>query len=407
MFARNRKVLVSMGILLSLLLILSGCGGPNSGKSGGQDGSQNGSQNGSTETKEVIKIGFLGAKTGNMALYGLGNLKGIKAAVEELNQNGGILGRQVQLIEDDDAGAKDQAINITNKFITQDKVNAIIGDPLTGLTKVAGQIANSKNTVIMSAGCTGPNVVEIGPYVFRNTLLDSVAAPATMKYIIQEKGWEKIAMIISKNSDYSVGVSEVFKKAIEADGGKVIVEVYIQDGDTDFSAQVTKIKAANPDVIVFGGYYTEAALIMKKVREVGMRDIVMVGGDGMQSDDLIKIGGSAVEGTISFAGFSPEQPTPTAQKFMDTFKAKNNELPDLFAANGYDAMMLIAKAMKEANSTDSVKFKDTLAQTKNYEGVSGTITFQDNHEVIKSPVYLLQVKDGKFGLLKKVPVELK
>ncbi len=396
MFKPNRKVLVSLGVILSLLLIVTGCGGQ-SGTAG---------QTGTTETKEPIKIGFLGAKTGNTAIYGLGNLKGIKFAVDELNQKGGILGHQVQLIEDDDVGAKDQAINITNKFITQDKVNAIIGDPLTGLTRVAGQIANSKNTVIMSAGCTGPNVVEIGPYVFRDTLLDSVAAPATMKYIIQEKGWKKIAMIISKNSDYSVGVSAVFKQAIEANGGSVIDEEYIQDGDTDFSAQVTKIKAANPDVIVFGGYYTEAALIMKKVREVGMKDIAMVGGDGLQSEDLVKIGGSAVDGVISFAGFSPEQPTPTTQKFMDAFKAKNNELPDLFAANGYDAMMIIAKAMTDANSADPVKFKDTLAQTKNYEGVSGTITFKANHEVIKSPVYLLQVKDGKFELLKKVPVAL-
>lgn len=397
MFERNRKSVVGMGIFLSLLLMLSGCGS--------QTGS--GGQTGTTEKKEPIKIGFLGAKTGNTAIYGLGNLKGIKLAIDELNQNGGILGRQVQLIEDDDAGAKDQAINITNKFITQDKVNAIIGDPLTGLTRVAGQIANSKNMVIMSAGSTGPGVVEIGPYVFRDTLLDSVAAPATMKYIIQEKGWKKIAMIISKNNDYSVGVSAVFKQAIQADGGNVVDTEYIQDGDTDFSAQVTKIKAANPDVIVFGGYYTEAALIMEKVREVGMKDIAMVGGDGLQSDDLIKIGGSAVNGTIFFAGFSTEQPTPTTQKFMDAFKAKFNEMPDLFAANGYDAMMIIAKAMKEANSADPVKFKDTLAQTKNYEGVSGTITFQANHEVIKSPVYLVQVKDDKFVLLKKVPVELK
>lgn len=397
MFERNRKSVVSMGIFLSLLLMLSGCGSQTG--SGGQTGTQ--------KTKEPIKIGFLGAKTGNTAIYGLGNLKGIKLAIDELNQNGGILGRQVQLIEDDDAGSKEQAINITNKFITQDKVNAIIGDPLTGLTRVAGQIANSKNTVIMSAGSTGPGVVEIGPYVFRDTLLDSVAAPATMKYIIQEKGWKKIAMIISKNNDYSVGVSAIFKQAIQADGGNVVDTEYIQDGDTDFSAQVTKIKAANPDVIVFGGYYTEAALIMKKVREVGMESIAMVGGDGLQSDDLIKIGGSAVNGTIFFAGFSPEQPTPTTQKFMDAFKAKYNEMPDLFAANGYDAMMIIAKAMKEANSADPVKFKDTLAQTKNYEGVSGTITFQPNHEVIKSPVYLIQVKDGKFVLLKKVPVALK
>jgi branched-chain amino acid transport system substrate-binding protein len=393
MLKRNVKLMICISILVSLIVILSGCG-------------QKKVEPGGNPVSEPIKIGFLGAKTGNTAIYGLGNLKGIKFAVDEINENGGILGRQVVLIEDDNAGQKDQAINITNKFITQDKVHAIIGDPLTGLTRVAGQIANSKNTVIMSAGCTGPGVVEIGPYVYRNTLLDSVAAPATMKFIVEEMGWKNVAMIISKNSDYSVGVSEVFREAIEEHGGNIIVEVYIQDGDIDFSAQVTKIKSANPDVIVFGGYYTEAALIMKKVREVGMTDIVLVGGDGLQSEDLVKIGGSAVDGTISFAGFSPEEPTEKTQQFINAFKAKHNELPDLFAANGYDAVMLLAKAMTDANSSDSSVYKEFLAKTKNYEGVSGTITFRDDREVIKSPVFLLQVKDGQFTLLKKVQVPL-
>lgn len=404
MFTGKRKILVVIGIILGLLLIVSGCGGGNTENTGNTSST---SSTGGTESKEPVKFGFLGAKTGNTSIYGLGWLKGVKLAVDELNQSGGILGHPVELIEDDNVGAKDQAINITNKFITQDKVNAIMGDVLTGLSRVAGQIANSKNTVMVSGG-TGPGVVEIGPYVFRDTLLDSVATPALMSYVIKERGWKKIAMITSKNNDYSVGVTEVFKKAITEYGGQVVVQVFVQDGDTDFSAQVTKIKSANPDVIVFGGYYTEAALIMRKVREVGMKDIVMVGGDGLQGDDLMKIGGSAVEGLISFNGFSTEQPSPTTEKFINAFKVKNNnELPDVFAATGYDAVMLTVKAMTDANSVDPVKFKDTMAQTKNYEGVSGTITFQQpSHEVIKSPVYLLQVKDGKFALLKKVAVKL-
>ena len=146
---------------------------------------------------------------------------------------------------------------------------------------------------------------------------------------------------------------------------------------------------------------------MKKAREVGIK-AVMVGGDGLQGDDLMKIGGTAVEGSISYAGFSPEQPTPNTEKFINAFKAKySNELPDLFAAQGYDALMLIAKAIKDAKSADPEKFKDTLATTKNYDGVSGTITFQASREPIKSPVYLLEVKGGKFALLKKVPVEVK
>lgn len=396
MFRKKTKSLVALSLLLSALVVVSGCGSKPAPTTPAP----------AAESKEPIKIGFLGAKTGDVAIYGLNTLKGLNMAVAELNKEG-VLGRQVQLVEEDNAGQKDQAINITNKLISQDKVVAIIGDPTTGITRVAGSIANTKKTVIISAGSTGTNVVEIGPYVFRDTLLDTIAAPATMKYVIQEKGWKNVALITSKNNDYSVSLSKIFTDAIVAAGGKVAIEEFIQDKDTDFSGQITKIKAANPDVIVFSGYYTEGALIMKKAREVGIK-AVMVGGDGLQGDDLMKIGGTAVEGSISYAGFSPEQPTPNTEKFITAFKAKyNNELPDLFAAQGYDALMLVAKAIKDAKSAEPEKFKDTLATTKNYDGVSGTITFQASREPIKSPVYLLEVKGGKFALLKKVPVEVK
>ncbi len=395
MFRKKSKALVAMSLIMSALVLVSGCGA-----------SKPAATAPGTESKEPIKIGFLGAKTGDVAIYGLNTLKGLDMAITELNKEG-VLGRQVELVEEDNAGQKDQAINITNKLISQDKVVAIIGDPTTGITRVAGQIANSKKTVIMSAGSTGTNVVEIGPYVFRDTLLDTIAAPATMKYVIQEKGWKNVALITSKNNDYSVSLSKIFTDAITSNGGQVVIEEFIQDKDTDFSGQITKIKSANPDVIVFSGYYTEGALIMKKAREVGIK-AVMVGGDGLQGDDLMKIGEDAVEGSISYAGFSPEQPTPNTEKFINAYKAKyNNELPDLFAAQGYDALMLIAKAIKDANSADPEVFKDTLAKTKSYDGVSGTITFQENREPIKSPVYLLEVKGGKFALLKKVPVEVK
>lgn len=398
MFRKKSKALAAMSLVLSALIVVSGCGASKPAPAPADQSA--------TASKEPIKIGFLGAKTGDVAIYGLNTLKGLNMAIAELNKDG-VLGRQVQLVEEDNAGQKDQAINITNKLISQDKVVAIIGDPTTGITRVAGSIANAKKTVILSAGSTGTNVVEIGPYVFRDTLLDTIAAPATMKYVIQEKGWKNVALITSKNNDYSVSLSKIFADAIVANGGKVAIEEFIQDKDTDFSGQITKIKAVNPDVIVFSGYYTEGALIMKKAREVGIK-AVMVGGDGLQGDDLMKIGGAAVEGSISYAGFSPEQPTPNTEKFINAFKAKyNNELPDLFAAQGYDALMLVAKAIKDAKSAEPEKFKDTLAATKNYDGVSGTITFQASREPIKSPVYLLEVKGGKFALLKKVPVEVK
>jgi branched-chain amino acid transport system substrate-binding protein len=396
MFQKKKKLLAVVSLLLIVMMAVTGCGSSSSSTSGTAD------------TKGPIKIGFLGAKTGNVAMYGLNTMKGLNMAVAEINGSGGLLGRQVEILSEDNAGDKAQALNITKKYVTQDKVAAIIGDPTTGITKVAGQVANENKTVIMSAGSTGTNVVEIGPYVFRDTLLDTVAAPATATYMVKEKGWKNVALITSKNNDYSVSLSAIFKKAVQDAGGTIITEEFMNDKDTDFSGIVTNIKSKKPDVLLFSGYYTEGALIMKKVREVGMKDIVMVGGDGLQGEDFMKIGKEAVEGSVSYAGFSPEQPTEKTKKFIDSFKAKNNgEEPDLFAAQGYDALMLIAQAIKDANSADPSVFKDKLAATKAYEGVSGTITFQAGREPIKSPVYLLEVKSNKFALLKKVPVEIK
>ncbi|MHB9143807.1 MAG: ABC transporter substrate-binding protein [Symbiobacteriia bacterium] len=387
------RVIVSVLVMTALAVSLVGCGAAGSSKDAGP-----------------IKIGFLGAKTGDVAIYGLNGLKGLNMAIAEINKAGGILGRQLSLLEEDDAGQKDQALNITTKYVTQDKVAAIIGDPTTGLTRVAGAIANSNQTVIMSFGSTGTGVVEIGPYVFRDTLLDAVATPATAKWLVA-KGWKKAALITSKNNDFSVSVSALFRDAYKAAGGELVADESIQDKDTDFSGQVTNIKAKSPDVIFFSGYYTEGGLIMKEVRKQGLKDIVMVGADGLQGADFWKLGGDAVEGSISYAGFSPEQASGKTADFITRFKAIYNEEPDLFAAQAYDAVYLITNAMKAANSADPKVYHTNLAQTKNYDGVSGMISFRDNREPIKSPVYLLQVtgaKDpatGKFSLLEKIPVQ--
>ncbi|WP_027363671.1 ABC transporter substrate-binding protein [Desulfotruncus alcoholivorax] len=391
---KHKQLFVLVALLLVAFIVV-GCGGKSAEKSGEQ-----------TAAGDAIKIGFLGDLTGDTASYGKNTLEGMKMAAEKLNAAGGVLGKKVEIVEADHRYDKAEAANIVQKFINEDKVSAIVGDPTTGITKATAPISNGAGVVQLSAGSTGPDVVEIGPYIFRNTLLDSVGGPATMDYIINDLGWKKVALITSVNNDFSVGLSKIFKDAILANGGEIVVEESVQDGDTDFSGQVSNIKAKNPDVIVFSGYYTEGGLIMKEVRKQGMQDIVMVGGDGLQSPTFWELGGQAVEGSISYCGFSPEQPTDETAKFIEEFKAKYNKDPDLFDAQGYDAVNIIAAAMEKAKSADPKVFRDALAQTKDFPGVSGVTTFRENREPIKSPVYLLQVKDQKWSLLKKVPVKM-
>jgi len=355
---------------------------------------------------DTLKIGFLGALTGDVAMFGKPTLEGMKMAAEELNAAGGVLGKKIEIVEADDRGDKQEGASVTQKLISRDNVIAIVGDPTTGITKVAAPIAQKAQVVLLSAGATGPGVVENGDFIFRDTLLDSVAIPACIDFFANELKYKKVAVITSDNNDYSVGLSQTFRDAAKTKGITIVADEKVKDGDKDFSAQITNIKSKKPDVIFFSGYYTEGALIMKEARKQGLK-ANMFGGDGLFSPKLVELGGAAVEGTMSALGFSPEQATPVTAKFVDAFKKKfNGAEPGLFDAQGYDAIMLLADAMKRANSTDPKVFKTALAQTKKFEGVSGTISMQANREPIKSPLALLEVKGGKFTLKAKVPVKI-
>jgi branched-chain amino acid transport system substrate-binding protein len=355
---------------------------------------------------DTIKIGFLGALTGDVAMFGKPTLEGMKMAAEEINAAGGISGKKIAIVEEDNRGDKQEGASVTQKLTSRDNVVAIVGDPTTGITKVAAPIAQKAQVVLLSAGATGPGVVENGDFIFRDTLLDSVAIPACIDFFAKDLGYKKVAVITSDNNDYSVGLSQTFRDAAKGKDIQIVAEEKVKDGDKDFSAQITNIKAKKPDVIFFSGYYTEGALIMKEARKQGLK-ASMFGGDGLFSPKFIELGGPAVEGSMSALGFSPEQASPVTAKFVEAFKKKfSGAEPGLFDAQGYDAIMLLADAMKRANSADPKLFKDALAKTKGFEGVSGTITIRDGREPIKSPLALLEVKGGKFVLKAKVPVKM-
>lgn len=355
---------------------------------------------------DTVKIGFLGALTGDVAMFGAPTLVGMKMAAEEINAAGGVNGKKIEIVEADDRGDKQEGASVTQKLISRDNVVAIVGDPTTGITKVAAPIAQKAQVVLLSAGATGTGVVEIGDYIYRDTLLDSVAIPALLDYYAKNLKFKKVAMITSDNNDYSVGMSQLFRDSAKGAGIEIVADEKIKDGDKDFSAQMTNIKAKKPDILFYSGYYTEGALLMKEARKQGIK-VNMFGGDGLFSPEFIKLGGDAVEGSMSYVGFSPEQASPVTAKFIEAFKAKNNgALPGLFDAQGYDAVKLIAAAMATSKSNDPKVFKDAIGKTKNFEGVSGTITIRANREPIKSPLCLLEVKGGKYVLKAKVPVKM-
>ncbi len=354
---------------------------------------------------DTIRIGFLGALTGDVAMFGKPTLDGMRLAAEDINAAGGVIGKKIEIVEADNRGDKQEGASVTQKLINRDNVIAIVGDPTTGITKVAAPIAQKAQVVLLSGGSTGPGVVENGDFIFRDTLLDSVAIPACIDFFAMDLGFRNVALITSDNNDYSVGLSQTFRDAARGKNIRIVADEKVKDGDKDFSAQITNIKEKKPDVIFFSGYYTEGALIMKEARKQGLT-ANMFGGDGLFSPKLIELGGPAVEGSMVALGFSPEQATPETARYIESYKKKYGTEPGVFDAQGYDAVMLLADAIKRANSADPRVFKGELAKTRNFKGVSGTITIRDNREPIKSPLALLEVKGGKFVLKTKVPVKM-
>lgn len=392
MYFKNKTWVALALSMVMVFSLMAGCGG--------------GAGDSDKAAGDTIKLGFLGATTGSVANYGIPGEKGMKLAIKEINAEGGVLGKQLQGIYEDNKGDNTEIANITTKYITRDKVAALIGDPCTGLTKVAADIAQKNQVVIFSSGATGDGVVEIGDYVFRNTLLDIFAVPAVVDWMLDDQGWKKIAVITSLNNGYSTALTPVFKKSLEARNANIVIEESVNDGETDFTAQVTKLKNSGADVLVFTGYYTEAALIMNEAQKQNL-DIKLIGGDGLYGQDLAKLGLSAVEEKVIFyCGFATDQPSPETAAFLEKYRAEYNEEPDMFSAQYYDAVYIIADAMERSGSADPTVYRDELAQLKDYPGVSGQTTFRADREPIKSPVFLMTVKDGQFALVNKIPVEV-
>ena len=388
---KKRGYLFLLVALLAVALVAAGCGGA---KETPKDASG-----------DTVKIGFLGGKTGGHAHYGNETLKGMQMAVEDINKAGGVNGKKLEIIEGDHGSNTSEAANVTQKLITQ-KVSAIVGDPTTGITKAAAAIAQPAKVVLLSAGAVGPGVVEIGDYIYRDTLLDAVAAPAVTKYLSEELKWKKVALVTTTGLSYSEGLTDIFKPALAKYGVEIVAEQSIMEKDTNFSAQVTALSQKKFDGVVFTGYYTEGALFMKEMRKQGLTQF-MVGGDGLLGEELYKLGEKAVEGSMVYAGFAVDTKNATGvtKEFIEKYQAKNNnKMPDMFSAQGYDAVMIIAEAMKAAQSSDPTKFKEKLAVTKDFKGVTGTITFDEKREPIKSPVYLLEVKDAQFAVKTVIPI---
>ena len=348
-----------------------------------------------------IKIGEFASLTGKEAAFGQSSHKGTLLAVDEINASGGVLGRKIQLITEDNQSKAGESATIAKKLISRDKVVALIGEVASMRSLEAAPIAQQSRIPMISPSSTNPKVTEIGNYVFRVCFIDPFQGVVMAKFARNTLKLKRVAVLTSVSSAYSVGLAKYFKERFAQDGGVIALEQRFTEGDKDFKAQLTAIKAANVDGIFLPGYYTEAALVCKQARDLGM-SLPLFGGDGWEAPQLISIGGAAVEGTYYSTHYSPENKSPAVSGFVESFRKRwNNEVPDAMAALGYDAAMVLADAIKRAGTTESAKLRDALAATKNLPGVTGDTTLDAQRNASKAAV-VIAVRDGKFKFLETV-----
>jgi len=342
--------------------------------------------------QETIKIGHYGSLTGSEATFGQSTSNGVKLAITEFNSAGGLNGRKIELIEYDDKGDAKEAGAVVTRLVSRDHVVAVLGEVASGLSLAGAPICQQAKVPMISPSSTNPRVTKVGNMISRVCFIDPFQGFVCAKFAYEDKKCRKAAILQDQAAPYSVGLADAFEKSFKEMGGSIVTRQSYNAGDQDFSARLTTIRDANPDVIFVPGYYTDVANIAIQARKMGMT-MPLLGGDGWDSSKLAEIAGKAIEGSYYSNHYSHEDPSPDIQAFISKFKDEYGGIPDGLAALGYDAARLLFDAMKRAKSLDGEDLAGAINSTKDFKGVTGNITIDAERNAVKSAV-VVEMKDG-------------
>jgi branched-chain amino acid transport system substrate-binding protein len=364
----------SLFAILIVFISLSSC------KSGGGD---------------KIKVGEFASLTGKEATFGTSAHEGTLLAIEQVNLSGGVLGKQLELLTEDDQTKAGEPANAVNKLISKDGVIAILGEVASSRSLEAAPICQQSQIPMISPASTNPTVTQEGNYIFRVCFNDDFQGGALANFASGTLKANKVAILTDVKSDYSKGLAKSFKAKYSNNGGNIGTELDFNGGDKDFKGQLTAIKSDNPDAIFLPGYYNDVALICIQAKQLGM-NIPIFGGDGWESESLLTIGKDAMEGHYFSTHCSIEQPTPEMTAFVAAYQKRfEGKTPDAMAVLGYDSAMVLVDAIKRAKTTESVSLRDAIAATNNFAGASGNITLNADRDAVKALVFI-QIKNEKF-----------
>jgi len=378
-------------VLISCALVLVGC----EKKASAPPASSGSTAAGGTPgvTGDTILLGEVGSLTGSEATFGISTRNAIELAINQVNADGGVKGKKIEIRVYDNQSKPEEAANAANRLINQDNVLLILGEVASSNSIAMANKAQPAKVPMISNASTNPKVTEIGDYIFRVCFIDPFQGYVMAKFAHDNLKMNKVAVLRDLGSDYSQGLADVFERKFTEMGGKIVAGETYTKGSTDFRSQLTAIKRSSPEAIYIPGYYNDIGLIARQARELGVTATLM-GGDGWDSEKLFELGGSAIDGSYFSNHYSPDDPNPRIQKFIAAYKAAYGSVPDALAALGYDAAMVAVDAIKRAPSFDRAAIRDAIAQTKNFHGVTGSITLDEKRNATK-PAVVLEVSKGK------------
>lgn len=404
-----RKSVILLLALALLMALAVGCGAPKA-EEPKEEGQQEQGTEGQKEeaSAEPIKIGVNYELSGAVATFGQHTVNGIQLAIDEINAAGGVLDRQIEPIILDNKSEGAESTSVATKLITSEKVVAHLGAATTGDTLAAVPVATQYKVPLLTTSATNPKVTvdEEGntrEYIFRTCFIDPPQGIVGAEFAYNDLGAKKAAIYYDNTNDYSKGLAEVFKEEFAKLGGEIVAEEAFSNQDQDFRPVLTKFKQAGVEVVYVPGYYQQVGLIINQGREAGL-EVPFLGADGWDSPKLVEIAGKeALNNTFFTNHYSYSDPAEKVQTFVAAYKAEYGDVPTSFAALGYDAAKLIVDAIERAGSAEPEAIKDALAATKDFDAVTGKLTFDDKHNPIKE-IAIIEMVDGEQTLkTKKAP----
>jgi branched-chain amino acid transport system substrate-binding protein len=349
---------------------------------------------------EPIRIGFFMSITGRDASFGEASLRGARIAIDELNAAGGALGRPLELEVEDDRSLAGESATAAKKLISRDRVVALVGECSSARTLEAAAVAQASGIPLVTPASTSPKVTQVGDAIFRVCFIDPFQGDVVATFARRRLGLRRAALLIDSTAPYSVGLAEYFSRTFVALGGEIVASQKYGGSDTDFRAQLTAIRAANPDALFLPGYYVAAGLVARQARDLGMK-ATLLGGDGFEAPQLLEIGGDALEGAYYATHFAVGNTGKVSRAFVEAFERRYHTPPNGLAALTYDAVRLVADALSRAGTTERAALRRSLAQTRDFPGATGLTTLNAQRDADKD-ASIIEVRNGKLEFVETI-----